>query len=314
MKIKKNFLNIFKKKYLTFILLVNEQNRVINNAQSNAPVPNQCQSASNPGTNTNYYLNNQVYNQSTQTPAQTYQIMNQASSSNFSNTSLAQNSSQITRNQNPAQNNQSNVSISNQHTDNTQTHIQQNFPSQGQNHSVNMSSMNVKENISVGTQANSSLNSQIATQQTSPKDQNLVKLVNGVNSGDNLPHNSTETDTVSNDQETKKADTGIHDKIAEAMDIMKSHLTQAVRDEIVTLKNQIKNLKEHCNRLEQENRLLKNNMPSDILRQLENMGIFSYNASINDNDNRTQDNMLSSFTEKVMNKNDFLNNLQTSSK
>ncbi|RNA19828.1 class 2 F G isoform [Brachionus plicatilis] len=293
----------------------NEQGKVLSNAPSNAS--NQSQSTSNPETISNYYTNNQVYHQSTQTSAQNYQILSQASSSNFSqsnaNNNLVGTSSHIAANQNPTQNSQLNVAINNQHTDNTQSNIQQNFPSQAQNQSVNVPSTNTKENISVGTQANS----QIPPQQASPKDQNLVKLPNGINSSENLQYNSKDSDAGIGEQtlDTKKADSGIHDKIAEAMDMVKSHLTQAVRDEIVTLKNQIKNLREHCNRLEQENRLLKTKMPSDILRQLESMGIFSYSANLNgENDNRTQDNMLSSFTEKVINKNDFLNNLQTSSK
>lgn len=305
----------------------------MSNTQSNAVTTNQTQSNNNPGASINFYLSNQqqIYHQSTQTSTQPYQILNQASSSNISQSShqinspasnnLAGNSSQIISSQNLTQSNQSNIGSNTKQTDNsnTQPHNQQNFPSQAQSQIVNVSSMNLKENISVGTQANSLINSQIAPQQTSPKDQNLVKLPNGVNSSENLQYNSNDSDAVSNDQtqETKKTDSGIHDKIAEAMDMVKSHLTQAVRDEIVTLKNQIKNLREHCSRLEQENRLLKTNMPSDILRQLENMGIFSYNGTTNnmtESDNRTQDNMLSSFTEKVLNKNDFLSNLQTSSK
>lgn len=303
----------------------------MSNTQSNAVTTNQSQSNNNPGTNINFYLaNQQIYHQQTQTPAQPYQI----SSSNITqsshqtnspvNNNLVGNSSQITNNQNLTQNNQSNININNtkqidNSKTNTQPHNQQNFPSQAQSQVVNVTSMNIKENISVGSQENSLINSQIPPQQASPKDQNLVKLPNGVNSSENLQYSSNDPDAVSNDQtqETKKTDHGIHDKIAEAMDMVKSHLTQAVRDEIVTLKNQIKNLREHCSRLEQENRMLKTNMPSEILRHLENMGIFSHNGTsnhINESDNRSQDNMLSSFTEKVINKNDFLSNLPTSSK
>ena len=40
------------------------------------------------------------------------------------------------------------------------------------------------------------------------------------------------------------------------MDLVKSHLTMAVNQEMVSLKNQINQLTEKCNRLEQSNQIL----------------------------------------------------------
>lgn len=51
--------------------------------------------------------------------------------------------------------------------------------------------------------------------------------------------------------------------------MVKTHLTSAVNEEIVTLKNQIKQLKETCTRLEQENILLKQYATPDTLKLIE---------------------------------------------
>nr|XP_043887775.1 TSC22 domain family protein 1 isoform X3 [Solea senegalensis] len=50
----------------------------------------------------------------------------------------------------------------------------------------------------------------------------------------------------------------IDNKIEQAMDLVKSHLMYAVREEVEVLKEQIKELIERNNQLEQENNLLKN--------------------------------------------------------
>uniref|UniRef100_H3DID9 TSC22 domain family protein 1 n=1 Tax=Tetraodon nigroviridis TaxID=99883 RepID=H3DID9_TETNG len=50
----------------------------------------------------------------------------------------------------------------------------------------------------------------------------------------------------------------IDNKIEQAMDLVKSHLMFAVREEVEVLKEQIKELMERNSQLEQENNLLKN--------------------------------------------------------
>ncbi|XP_075950661.1 TSC22 domain family protein 1 isoform X5 [Anarhichas minor] len=50
----------------------------------------------------------------------------------------------------------------------------------------------------------------------------------------------------------------IDNKIEQAMDLVKSHLMYAVREEVEVLKEQIKELIERNTQLEQENNLLKN--------------------------------------------------------
>ncbi|XP_049608047.1 TSC22 domain family protein 3 isoform X2 [Syngnathus scovelli] len=50
----------------------------------------------------------------------------------------------------------------------------------------------------------------------------------------------------------------IDNKIEQAMDLVKSHLMYAVREEVEVLKEQIKELMERNTQLEQENNLLKN--------------------------------------------------------
>jgi hypothetical protein len=53
---------------------------------------------------------------------------------------------------------------------------------------------------------------------------------------------------------------------------VKSHLTLAVKEEIVALKNQIKQLNEVCTRLEQENQILKQHATPETLLLIENRG------------------------------------------
>ena len=53
---------------------------------------------------------------------------------------------------------------------------------------------------------------------------------------------------------------------------MKSHLTLAVKEEIVALKNQIKQLNEVCTRLEQENQILKQHAMPETLLLIDNRG------------------------------------------
>ncbi|XP_073808836.1 uncharacterized protein isoform X2 [Danio rerio] len=59
----------------------------------------------------------------------------------------------------------------------------------------------------------------------------------------------------------------IDNKIEQAMDLVKSHLMYAVREEVEVLKEQIKELMERNSQLEQENALLKNlSSPEQLLQ------------------------------------------------
>ena len=67
--------------------------------------------------------------------------------------------------------------------------------------------------------------------------------------------------------------------------MVKSHLTLAVKEEIVTLKNQIKQLNEVCTRLEHENQILKQNATSETLLLLESRGNMNITNSISNSNN-----------------------------
>ena len=64
-------------------------------------------------------------------------------------------------------------------------------------------------------------------------------------------------------------DSGIHSRINMAMDLVKTHLTSAVKEEIVHLELQIKQLNEKCARLEHENVLLRKHVPAETLSLIE---------------------------------------------
>ncbi|XP_077339341.1 TSC22 domain family protein 1 isoform X5 [Lithobates pipiens] len=61
----------------------------------------------------------------------------------------------------------------------------------------------------------------------------------------------------------------IDNKIEQAMDLVKSHLMYAVREEVEVLKEQIKELIEKNSQLEQENNLLKNLASPEQLAQFQ---------------------------------------------
>uniref|UniRef100_A0A8C1VS18 TSC22 domain family protein 1 n=1 Tax=Cyprinus carpio TaxID=7962 RepID=A0A8C1VS18_CYPCA len=61
----------------------------------------------------------------------------------------------------------------------------------------------------------------------------------------------------------------IDNKIEQAMDLVKSHLMYAVREEVEVLKEQIKELMERNSQLEQENTLLKNLASPEQLAQFQ---------------------------------------------
>lgn len=69
----------------------------------------------------------------------------------------------------------------------------------------------------------------------------------------------TESSPVKLDNSSSGASVvAIDNKIEQAMDLVKSHLMYAVREEVEVLKEQIKELVERNSQLEQENNLLKN--------------------------------------------------------
>ncbi|KFO36858.1 TSC22 domain family protein 4 [Fukomys damarensis] len=67
--------------------------------------------------------------------------------------------------------------------------------------------------------------------------------------------------------------TGIDNKIEQAMDLVKSHLMFAVREEVEVLKEQIRDLAERNAALEQENRLLRTLASPEQLAQLPSSGL-----------------------------------------
>ncbi|PIO75485.1 TSC-22/dip/bun family protein [Teladorsagia circumcincta] len=60
----------------------------------------------------------------------------------------------------------------------------------------------------------------------------------------------------------------IDSKIEQAMDLVKTHLMFAVREELDVLRGKITELESHIIRLETENAVFKANIPSDVLRNL----------------------------------------------
>nr|NP_001162965.1 bunched, isoform B [Drosophila melanogaster]Q24522.2 RecName: Full=Protein bunched, class 1/class 3/D/E isoforms; AltName: Full=Protein shortsighted [Drosophila melanogaster]ACZ94251.1 bunched, isoform B [Drosophila melanogaster] len=61
----------------------------------------------------------------------------------------------------------------------------------------------------------------------------------------------------------------IDNKIEQAMDLVKSHLMIAVREEVEVLKERISELMDKINKLELENSILKSNIPQETLQQLQ---------------------------------------------
>lgn len=80
----------------------------------------------------------------------------------------------------------------------------------------------------------------------------------------------TETSSVKLDNSSSGASVvAIDNKIEQAMDLVKSHLMYAVREEVEVLKEQIKELIERNSQLEQENNLLKNLASPEQLAQFQ---------------------------------------------
>ncbi|XP_074658461.1 uncharacterized protein LOC141911361 isoform X2 [Tubulanus polymorphus] len=73
---------------------------------------------------------------------------------------------------------------------------------------------------------------------------------------------------INNAERRGSSTVAIDNKIEQAMDLVKSHLMFAVREEVEVLKEQIKELLEQNAQLEYENNILKTNASSDTLTQL----------------------------------------------
>ncbi|VDO88978.1 unnamed protein product [Heligmosomoides polygyrus] len=73
---------------------------------------------------------------------------------------------------------------------------------------------------------------------------------------------------ASNNGMGQPSTTAIDSKIEQAMDLVKTHLMFAVREELDVLRGKITELEAHIFRLENENAVFKANIPDDILRNL----------------------------------------------
>merc|ERR1719266_2722211 len=60
----------------------------------------------------------------------------------------------------------------------------------------------------------------------------------------------------------------IDNRIEQAMDLVKSHLMNAVRSEVEELKEKIIRLEDTINNLQTENEAIKKYVPTDVLRQI----------------------------------------------
>ncbi|VDI18494.1 Hypothetical predicted protein [Mytilus galloprovincialis] len=70
------------------------------------------------------------------------------------------------------------------------------------------------------------------------------------------------------DIEDGSSTVAIDNKIEQAMDLVKSHLMYAVREEVEVLKEQIKELMDKNQQLEYENQILKNSASPETLSKL----------------------------------------------
>ncbi|XP_035656361.1 TSC22 domain family protein 2-like isoform X2 [Oncorhynchus keta] len=103
-------------------------------------------------------------------------------------------------------------------------------------------------------------------------EKNLMKTPEGLHQADNPSVNSLFGIPIQMDWDEDSASgasvVAIDNKIEQAMDLVKSHLMYAVREEVEVLKEQIKELFERNSMLEQENAVLKSLANSDQLSQL----------------------------------------------
>ena len=94
---------------------------------------------------------------------------------------------------------------------------------------------------------------------------------------------------------------------------MKSHLTLAVKEEIVALKNQIKQLNEVCTRLEQENQILKQHATPETLLLIENRGNPTVAVPNNNNNNNNTNSINTSNSSNINNQSNDTNSVNNSS-
>ncbi|PIC19569.1 hypothetical protein B9Z55_025073 [Caenorhabditis nigoni] len=80
---------------------------------------------------------------------------------------------------------------------------------------------------------------------------------------DNDPAKMDESAKLAN--ATSNTVVAIDNKIVQAMDLVKTHLTFAVREEVECLRSTITDLEERLNALREENRLLRENVSPDVL-------------------------------------------------
>uniref|UniRef100_A0A4W5PTJ9 TSC22 domain family member 2 n=1 Tax=Hucho hucho TaxID=62062 RepID=A0A4W5PTJ9_9TELE len=111
-----------------------------------------------------------------------------------------------------------------------------------------------------------------ATQPPTIAEKNLMKTPEGLHQADNPSVNSLFGIPIQMDWDEDSASgasvVAIDNKIEQAMDLVKSHLMYAVREEVEVLKEQIKELFERNSMLERENAVLKSLANSDQLSQL----------------------------------------------
>ncbi|XP_029560025.1 TSC22 domain family protein 2 isoform X2 [Salmo trutta] len=111
-----------------------------------------------------------------------------------------------------------------------------------------------------------------AAQPPAIAEKNLMKTPEGLHQSDNPSVNSLFGIPIQMDWDEDSASgasvVAIDNKIEQAMDLVKSHLMYAVREEVEVLKEQIKELFERNSMLERENAVLKSLANSDQLSQL----------------------------------------------
>ncbi|XP_064848307.1 TSC22 domain family protein 2-like isoform X1 [Oncorhynchus masou masou] len=99
-------------------------------------------------------------------------------------------------------------------------------------------------------------------------EKNLMKIPESLQLANNPSVNSLFGIAIDEDSASGASVVAIDNKIEQAMDLVKSHLMYAVREEVEVLKEQIKELFERNSMLEQENAVLKSLANSDQLSEL----------------------------------------------
>ncbi|KAK6302376.1 hypothetical protein J4Q44_G00267310 [Coregonus suidteri] len=109
-----------------------------------------------------------------------------------------------------------------------------------------------------------------AAQHPTFSEKNLMKIPESLHLADNPSVNSLFGIPIQIDEDSASGASvvAIDNKIEQAMDLVKSHLMYAVREEVEVLKEQIKELFERNSMLEQENAVLKSLANSDQLSEL----------------------------------------------